>query len=148
MPNWRDKTAEDYSSPLKTAGKPTAYQKDGKVTDSTKPDPASAEPAAKPEPPKTKSISPSPGRRRTTGVIIIFVLGAALGVGAGWWLKPEPPHLVDIQKSLAGVSAKLQETQATNANLKDELLKVGKRITDMESWQRRICQKRALGDCD
>jgi hypothetical protein len=82
-------------------------------------------------------------------VIIIFALGVGLGAALGWWLAPRPQtYLVDIQKSLAGIREQLQATQATNTDLQNELLKVGKRIADMESWQRRLCQKRALGDCE
>lgn len=153
MPNWRDKSADDYSSPLKTASKPTAYKKDGAAqsspTEPAKPETASADPSLKPEPGKTRPTPSSPpGRRRVIGVLAIFALGVGLGAGFGWWLKPSPPHLVDIRESLAGISKQLQQTQATNANLESELLKVGKRVADMESWQRRVCQKRAPGDCD
>ncbi len=153
MSNWRDKTADDYSSPLKTAGKPTAYKKDGgaqtPTTDSPRPEPASVEPNLKRERAETPPASSSPpGRRRTIGVSIVFALGVGLGAGLGWWLKPSPPHLVDIRESLAAMSKQLQQTQATSTNLQNELLKVGKRLADMESWQRRVCQKRAPGDCD
>lgn len=153
MPNWRDKSADDYNSPLKTAGKPTAYNKDGAAqtppTESATREPASTESSLKPEPTKTQPVPSSlPGRRRPIGVIAIFALGVGLGAGLGWWLKPAPPYVADIRETLAGISKQLQQTQATNANLQNELLKIGKRVADMESWQRRLCQKRAPGDCD
>jgi hypothetical protein len=151
--NWRDKTGDDYSSPLKTAGKPTAYKKDGGAqtppTDSPQPEPTSVEPDLKRERTGTPSAPSSPpGRRRTIGVLVIFAVGVGLGAGLGWWLKPAPPYVADIRETLAGISKQLQQTQATNTSLQNELLKVGKRVADMESWQRRVCQKRAPGDCD